>query len=91
MIIAALVLSCGGYSSNAQIVVRVRPDRPVIERIVAPSPRHIWVDDDWTIRGGKYEFQGSRWIEPPGAGMRWIPGHWREKRHGWVWVPGHWR
>ena len=87
----ALVLTCGVQSSMAQIVVRVRPERPHYERTVAPSPRHVWVDEEWTPRGDKYEFSGGRWAEPNRRGARWAPGHWRETPQGHSWHEGHWR
>ena len=91
MLIMAIALSCGVYSSNAQVIVRVRPERPRIERIEAPTPRHVWIDDDWQLRNGAYQFVCRRWVLPPEEVERWIPGHWRERGDGWVWIPGHWR
>lgn len=81
------------YSSSAQVYIKVRPHRPpkVDVRINAPSPRHVWIEDDWEPYNGRYEYRGHRWVEPPRAGVVWVPGHWRHRRHGWVWVPGHWR
>ncbi len=89
--ITALALTTGVFSASAQIYVKIRPERPHYERVVAPSPRHVWVDEDWEMRGGKYVFVGGRWAEPPRPRAAWIPGHWRQRPRGWVWVPGHWR
>ena len=86
-----LVLTCGAYTSMAQIVVRIRPERPHYEHPVAPSPRHVWIDEEWEPRGNTYVFSGGRWAEPPHHGERWIPGHWKETPNGSVWKPGHWR
>lgn len=27
---------------------------------------------------------------PPYPEGVWIPGHWKNRKEGWVWVPGHW-
>ncbi len=82
-----------GFSSSAQVnfEVRVRPTPPVIVRPAPPSPRHVWIDEDWAWRGGQYVYIGGHWEAPPQAGWVWRPGHWRQTPHGWAWVPGHWR
>ena len=91
ILVAVIALSCSAYSSNAQVFVRIRPERPRYERIVAPSPHHIWIDEEWEPRSGAYVFIGGRWAEPPHPGWIWIPGHWKQGRNGWYWKPGHWR
>ena len=79
--------------SNAQIIVRVRPARPrtvIVARPPAPSPRHVWVAEEWTNRGGRYVYQAGYWSLPPRPHAVWIAGHWRNRPRGYVWVPGHW-
>lgn len=79
---------------HAQLYVRVRPLRPrvvVTTRPVAPSPRHVWVEEDWIVRKGVYRWHGGYWAAPPRQGLVWVPGHWRSHRRGNVWVPGRWR
>jgi hypothetical protein len=78
------------YGASAQIVVKIHPPRPHYVRVVAPSPRHVWIDEDWTARGGRYEWNGGRWVEPPQPGMIWIGGSWRHSPRGDVWVAGKW-
>lgn len=81
-------------TSDAQLIVKIRPRAPrtVVVRPEAPSPRHVWVQEDWRENGGRYEYSGGHWVEPPRAGARWVPGHWKNTpRRGWVWKPGHWR
>jgi hypothetical protein len=93
VLIAGLFL-LGAYDSEAQIMVRVRPVRParvVVRRPVAPSPRHVWVAEDWRYRGGRYVWSGGYWAAPPRGGAVWAPGHWANRPRGYVWVPGHWR
>lgn len=79
-------------NSTAQVEfsVRVRPPAPVIVRPAPPSPRHVWVNEDWEWRDGRYIFVGGHWIAPERAGAIWRPGHWARRPSGWVWVPGHW-
>jgi len=91
LFILAIALTTGALSSSAQIEVAIRPDRPHYERVVAPSPRHVWIDEDWELRGGRYVFVGGHWALPPRPGGMWVPGHWKQTPHGWMWKPGHWR
>ncbi len=81
-----------GYSSNAQeLIIKARPPMPRIERPAPPSPRHVWVGEEWEPRGGTYVFAGGHWVEPPRPGVVWIPDHWKRRPHGEVWIRGHWR
>jgi len=81
-------------NSNAQIVVRIRPERPreaVVVRPPAPSPRHVWVDEEWAPNGKTYAYRPGHWVEPPRRGGVWVAGRWTDRRGGSVWVAGHWR
>ncbi|MDX1937742.1 MAG: YXWGXW repeat-containing protein [Flavihumibacter sp.] len=91
-IIAALILWVGLVTAaEAQLVVRVRPHAPALKvRPIAPSPRHIWIDGSWAVRGGVYVWSDGYWATPR-HGHVWVNGHWKHRRGGWVWVPGHWR
>ena len=91
LFILALILSCGAYTSMAQIEVNIRPERPHYERPAPPSPGHVWIDEEWEPRGGAYVFVGGHWAAPPRPGIAWIPGHWKRRPREWVWIPGHWR
>ena len=91
LLMLALALSCGAYSSMAQIVVRVRPERPHYERTTAPSANHVWIDEEWEPRGNTYAFTGGHWAEPAHHGDRWAAGHWNKSRRGSSWSAGHWR
>jgi hypothetical protein len=86
-----IALSMLAADVSAQIYVKVRPSRPHYARITAPGPRHLWIEDDWTLNGDAYTWNGGRWAEPPSANVVWVPGHWRHRHHGWTWVPGRWR
>jgi len=88
--VLAFAMLCGIFSANAQIYIGVRPVAPVYVRTEAPSPRHVWIDEDWHERGGRYEWSGGHWAEPPHAGYRYHPGHWDHSEHGHVWRQGRW-
>jgi len=91
LFVLAIALTCGAYGSSAQIYVHVRPPRPTVAvRIAAPSPRHVWIDEDWHENNGAYEWNGGRWEEPPHPGWRYSAGHWGHDGHGHQWHGGHW-
>jgi len=79
--------------SKAQdIVVRARMHAPVVAvRPERPSPRHVWIGEEWVPSGGTYVYRGGYWAAPPRPYLKWIPGHWLSTPRGWVWRPGHWR
>ena len=79
------------FSANAQIYVKVVPERHEHPRPPAPSPRHVWIDGEYVQRGDHYEYVDGYWAEPHPHQV-WVPGHWRNRRDGFqAWVPGHWR
>src|ERR1700733_14985599 len=63
---------------------RLRPNRP--------SPRHVWVNEEWVAQGGTYVYKPGYWALPPSNGAFWVAGHWakREYKPGYKWMPGHW-
>lgn len=94
-LMVAAALTAAVNVSEAQIVVRARLGRPVhrvvVRRPPAPSPRHVWVEEDWAPRGRTYVWHGGYWAAPPRPHAVWVPGHWDRRRGGYVWVPGMWR
>lgn len=89
LIIAATLVVGFSFASSAQVLVSVRPAAPVVVRPVAPSPRHIWIDGGWEVRGGHYVHTDGYWAAPR-RGRHWVAGYWAPRRHGYVWVPGYW-
>ena len=89
-IVLAVMLVVGfSAASSAQVIVKVRPAAPVVVRPVAPSPRHVWIDGGWVIRGGRYVWTDGYWVAPR-RGFVWVPGYWAPRRGGYVWIPGRW-
>jgi hypothetical protein len=93
MVTAALAATIS--VSDAQIVVRARLGRPVnrvvVRRPPPPSPRHVWVEEDWRPNGRTYAWRGGYWAAPPRPRAVWVPGHWDHRRNGYVWIGGYWR
>jgi hypothetical protein len=90
VILGAILLGIS-LTGSAQIYVKIRPVHPVIVRTTAPGPHHVWVDEDWEEREGKYVAVGGHWVAPPHPGWHWVPGHWKRGPGGEWWVKGHWR
>ena len=86
-----LIIGAGSINKvSAQIYVTVRPAWHPVPRPVAPSPRHVWVDEDWQWRGGAYVAVGGHWALPPTPGYIWYGGHWAHGPRGDRWYAGHW-
>jgi hypothetical protein len=80
-------------STQAQVIVRARLARPggvVVVRPHRPSPRHVWVAEEWTPSGGTYVYHAGYWAEPPRPRAVWVAGKWRHSHRGYVWVAGRW-
>ena len=94
-LLVAAAMTAAVNVSQAQIVIRARLGRPVSKVVVhrppAPSPRHVWVEEDWRPAGRTYQWHGGYWVAPPRQRAVWVPGHWDHRRHGYVWVAGYWR
>jgi len=81
-------------NSNAQVIIRARltpPRERVVIRSAPPSPRHVWVGEEWVPNGATYTYAPGHWVIPPRRGGVWIGGHWADRRGGSYWVAGHWR
>ena len=92
MCLAGAITLFAVTESKAQIEVHARLTAPVVAvRAERPSPRHVWVAEEWVPSGGTYVYKAGYWAEPPRRGGVWVAGHWRQTPHGWMWKPGHWR
>lgn len=78
----------------AQVYVQVLPVRPRVPSTYHRPPRPVngfWIEEDWRVRGDRYEYHGRRWATAPRVGMIWRSGRWKTaSRKGYVWVPGRW-
>lgn len=88
-----LLITVGALSSNANaqaFIVRMRPTHEVVVRTAPPSPRHIWVDEDWAWRGGRYEYVGGHCRSPVTdfSGYRVIGGNAQEAGNGYQRIGG---
>ena len=86
----AIALFSGIYVASAQIYVNLRPERPVVVRVDPPTPRHVWIDEDWEEVNGQYAWRGGRWEAPPHEGDRYRAGHWSHSDKGQRWEKGRW-
>ena len=86
----AIALSFSAVA-EAQFSVKIRPTITIGNRPARPTPRHVWVNDEWKWNNGRYEHVDGYWATPERGRHGWVEGHWKHRRDGWVWVPGHWR
>jgi hypothetical protein len=88
-----ITLFAAAYSADAQLYVKVKPDKPEKAKIKVEKngPGQAYIEEDWEAKGTNYEWNGNRWVQVPKFGASWAPGYWVEKKKGWVWVPGHWQ
>ena len=89
---SALGIVLGMGTIMAQVVVRVAPPAPVVERpIQRPGPRYVWIKGYHEWNGRAYAWVPGRWELPPRARARWVPRRWVRRNGGWVLVGGRWR
>ena len=92
-----LTVLCGvalgiGSATAAEIVVKVRPPRAVVERrSVRPGRDYIWVAGYHRWNGNRYVWEAGRWDRPPHPHAVWVAPRWRHRHNGWVFVEGRWR
>ena len=85
-----LLLSAGTLC--AEVVVRIGPPAPVVERRIArPGPDHVWIAGYHSWNGSAYVWVPGRWELPPRPHARWVAHRWVHRHDGWVIVEGHWR
>ena len=91
--VLALTLTSSAAQAGARVYVRVGPPAPIAEiRVVAPSPRHVWIAGYHRWDGGAYVWTPGRWELPPAHHTGWVAGHWvHHGSNGWYWNEGRWR
>lgn len=78
---------------EAQVVVRVRPNRPNTVVVKRPAARkgQVWIAGHWKVnkRGTGYSWVSGRWVRAR-KGFRYVPGRWVKVRGGHRWKAGTW-
>lgn len=79
-------------AAMAQVVIRIGPPAPVVERPAPPPERGmVWISGYHRWDGNGYVWVPGHYDRPPRPHAVWVPHRW-EHRHGeWVLVEGHWR
>ena len=92
-LLAAAISCCLGISAvAADVIVRVAPPRPLVERrSIAPGRGYVWVPGYHRWDGRAHVWVPGQWVLAPRPRARWVPAHWVRKRGGWLLVDGHWR
>ena len=89
-LIFAGVLATGAMA--ADIVVRIGPPRPVVERRPRPPARgYVWVPGYYRWDGRAHVWVPGLWELPPRPHARWEAHRWVKRRGEWVFIEGRWR
>jgi hypothetical protein len=89
---ALLALTFLPAASFAQVIVRIAPPAPIVERRPPPPDRgYVWIDGYHRWDGARYVWVGGRWDRPPHPGQRWVAHRWVHRGDHWEMVEGHWR
>lgn len=90
LLLAATLLPAA--SSFAQVVVRVGPPAPIVERRpVAPGRDYVWIEGYHRWDGARYVWVPGRWDRPPRPHAVWVAHRWVHRHDGWVLIEGHWK
>ena len=87
LVLSGLVMftSCGPSS----VMVSSRPERPYYARPVSPGPGYVWIDGDWYVRNGRYQWREGYWMRS--RNRVWVAGDWESRPGGYYWRRGYWR
>ena len=86
-----LLLSVGSVWA-AEVVIRVAPPAPVVERRIAtPGPGYVWTGGYHRWDGRAYVWVPGAWVRPPHPHAHWVAPHYAHRHGGYVFVAGHWR
>jgi hypothetical protein len=87
-----LALCMAPAASMAQVVVRIGPPAPIVERRPPPPDRgFVWIDGYHRWDGAHYVWVGGRWDRPPHPGAHWVAHRWVRVHDHWEMREGHWR
>jgi hypothetical protein len=76
----------------ADIVVHIRPPRPIVQRRVpAPARGYVWLPGYQNWNGRSYVWVPGRWAFPPRPRAHWVPPRWVHRGHNWVFIQERWR
>lgn len=83
---------CLGSAQAEEVVVKIAPPHAVVEhRVVAPSPRHVWIAGYHRWDGHAYVWVPGRWELPPREHAVWVAPRWEHRNGGYVFVEGRWK
>lgn len=89
-VLLALVLAPA--ASLAQVVIRIGPPAPIIERPGPPPERgFVWIAGYHRWDGAQYVWVPGHYERPPHPGAHWVAHRWVHRHGEWVLVEGHWR
>ena len=92
LLIVALAGTLAAGAFAQEVVIRVAPPSPLVERAVpAPGPGYVWAPGYHRWDGRAYAWVPGTWVFPPHRHAHWVAAHWVRRHGGWVLIEGHWR
>jgi hypothetical protein len=89
VLLALILLPAASY---AQVIVRIAPPAPIVERRPPPpEPGFVWIAGYHNWDGNRYVWVPGRWDRPPHRGAHWVAHKWSHRGDHWELVEGHWR
>lgn len=85
----SLALSVLSAPALSEIVIRVAPPEPRIERVPAARAGYVWAPGHWDWRNNRHVWVNGRMIRER-RGMYWQPDRWSARDGRYVFVPGSW-
>lgn len=76
-------------AADAQVIVRIAPPEPRVERVPPPRRGFVWVNGYWDWNGRRYVWRHGRW-ERVRHGYHWREDRWVERNGGWARERGGW-
>ena len=87
-----LAFTLASAASFAQVMIRVGPPPPVVERRgPPPGEGYIWIGGHQHYDNDHYVWTAGHYDRPPHNGARWVPSRYERRNGGYVEIEGHWR
>jgi hypothetical protein len=87
--ICLCILMTTSCTEKRQLSVAKIPERPAYIRQSSPGDRYTWVEGEWVVHHGSYQWKKGHWTAV--RSKVWVDGQWVRKNNGWTWQRGHWQ
>ncbi len=90
----ATAFAAQAYAGIA-FIVTTPPHNPPPVAVVehpgnAPYKDAVWIDGQWSWKGGHYVWVSGHWQHAPNGFHHWRRGQWAQRGGAWIFNPGKW-